>query len=182
MRLHVQDGELQALLRRHWGDGEGATSEEMRKEIERLARVARTGGGEPFRGKKLFMGRCGRCHTLFEEGGQVGPDLTSFDRNDVDRILLNIVNPSAEVREGFETHLVLTKDGRRLDGFLVEETAQALVLRVPDGQNSILAKDEIERRAVSKMSLMPEGLIKDLKDEEVRDLFAYLRSTQPVPK
>src|SRR5688500_13973644 len=144
MRLHAQDADLQALLRRHWGDGEGATTDDMRKEIERMARAVRRGGGEPFRGKALFMARCGRCLTLFEEGGQVGPDLAGFDRNDVDRILLNIVNPSAEVREGFEMHLVLTKDGRRLDGFLVEENSGALVLRVPDGQNAVLAKEEID--------------------------------------
>ena len=56
--------------------------------------------GTPYSGKKLFTANCGKCHTLFGQGGQIGPDLTSFKRDDVANMLVNIVNPSAEVREG----------------------------------------------------------------------------------
>ena len=31
-------------------------------------------------------------------------------------------------------------------------------------------------------ALMPEGLLQGLSDQEVRDLFAYLRSSQPLTK
>jgi len=42
-----------------------------------------------------------------------------------------------------------------------------------------LARDSIEEIKPSRASLMPEGLLKSLGEQQVRDLFAYLRSTQP---
>ncbi len=55
-----------------------------------------------------------------------------------------------------------------------------LVLTTPDGQRIVLPRDDIAEMAVSGISLMPEGLLEGLSDQEVRDLFAYLRSGQPL--
>jgi putative heme-binding domain-containing protein len=158
----------------------GATTAEMRKEIERLAAVVRSGKGDPYEGKKLFTTHCGKCHRLFGKGGDVGPDLTTYQRDDLDAMLLHIVNPSAEIREGFETWLVTTADGRSLTGSLVEKDDQVVVLRGADGPTIVLARDKVEEMRVVPQSLMPEGLLKGLRDPQVRDLFAYLRSTQPL--
>ena len=117
---------------------------------------------------------------LFEEGGRVGPDLTPFARDNLERMLVSIINPGLEIREGFENHLVLTADGRVLNGFLVERDSQIVILRGVDGQNVILKQDDIEELKVIPQSVMPEGLLKNLNEQHLRDLFAYLRSTQPV--
>ena len=95
-------------------------------------------------------------------------------------MLLNIVNPCAEIREGFSTSIVATTDGRVLTGVVVEQDRNVVVLRGEDGQELAIARDEIEAIKASPRSLMPEGLLKGLGDQEVRDLFAYLRSTQPL--
>jgi putative heme-binding domain-containing protein len=95
-------------------------------------------------------------------------------------MLLAIVNPSAEIREGFENFSVLTTDGRRLNGFLVDRDNQLVVLRGTDGQNVVLEQGEIDDMRAAGQSLMPDGLLDKLTDEQVRDLFAYLRSTQPL--
>lgn len=95
-------------------------------------------------------------------------------------MLAHIVNPSAEIREGYETILVTTTDGRVLTGVLVEKDNQVVVLRGADGQNVTVRKTQIEEMGAQKKSLMPEGLLKDLKEQQVRDLFSYLRSTQPL--
>ena len=169
-----------ALVTKHWGNIDGATTAEMQQQIVRLAETIGASSGSPYNGKKLFAANCAKCHTLFGQGGQIGPDLTSYKRDDVANMLVNIVNPSAEVREGFETYQAATDDGRIVSGFLVDRDNQVVVLRGADGQNVTLAHDEIEELLPQRKSLMPEGVLAKLSDQDVRDLFAYLRSTQPL--
>jgi putative heme-binding domain-containing protein len=177
--LH-KDDKIAALVRKHWGDVKGATTAEMQRQIDRLTGVVDTGNGSPYVGKKLFAVRCGTCHMLHATGGTVGPDLTPFKRDDSAYLLLHIINPSAEIREGYENQVVVTADGRTLTGIVVEKDAGVVVLRTADGQRVVLSKDNIEEMRVSGVSLMPEGLLQGLSDQEVRDLFAYLRSGQPL--
>jgi putative heme-binding domain-containing protein len=152
----------------------------MKKEIDRLTGVVGTGTGSPYIGKKLFTVRCATCHVLHATGGTVGPDLTPFKRDDAAHLLLHVINPSAEIREGYENQIVVTGDGRTLTGIVVEKDAGVVVLRTADGQRVVLPKDDVEEMRVSGVSLMPEGLLQGLSDQEVRDLFAYLRSGQPL--
>ena len=168
------------LIRRHWGDVGGLTTEVMRREIQRLTEIVGSGSGDPYRGKLLFGKTCGKCHLLFGDGGRIGPDLTTYKRDDHRNMLLNIVNPSAEIREGFETLLIATEDGRLISGFLVDEDQQTLVVRGVDGQNITIRRNRIDERLRQPKSLMPEQLLNGLSDQQVRDLFAYLRSTQPL--
>jgi putative heme-binding domain-containing protein len=178
--LLVGGPDLSERVSRLYGPIRPATSAESRAEVERLASVVRAGSGVPKPGKRLFDQACARCHTLFSNGGKVGPDLTTYRRDDLDTMLLNIVNPSAEIREGFSTSIVATTDGRVLTGVVVEQDRNVVVLRVDDGRELTIAREDIDAIKASPKSLMPEGLLKGLGDQEVRDLFAYLRSTQPL--
>jgi putative heme-binding domain-containing protein len=71
-------------------------------------------------------------------------------------------------------------DGRTLTGVVVDQDQQTVVLRGSDGKDLSLPRSEIEESQPAKISLMPEGLLKNFTDDQVRDLFAYLRSSQPV--
>jgi putative heme-binding domain-containing protein len=175
-----RDDRLAAAIQRHWGDVDGASTAEMQAQLEQFTLVLNSGHGDPYPGKKLYMQMCGKCHTLHALGGQVGPDLTTFKRDDVRMLLLNILNPSAEIREGYETHVAITADGRVVQGFLIEQDPQVIVLRGADGQTTSLERDDLDEHVVMKKSLMPEGQLKDLSDQQLRDLFAYLRSAQPL--
>jgi putative heme-binding domain-containing protein len=177
--LH-KDETIAALVKKHWGEPKGETTADMKKEINRLTSVVGGGTGSPYVGKKLFTAKCGTCHVLHATGGTVGPDLTPFKRDDAAYLLLHIINPSAEIREGYENSIVSTADGRTLTGIVVEKDASVVVLRTADGQRVVLPKDNIDEMRVSGVSLMPEGLLRGLSDQEVRDLFAYLRSGQPL--
>lgn len=179
MLLH-EDSVIKDLIEKHWGTVAGASTEQMQQELAALTELLSTGSGNPRKGKPLYMKNCGKCHVLFGEGGKIGPDLTSFKRDNQERILVNVVNPSLEVREGFETYVALTADGRVVNGFLADKDSQVAVLRGIDGQNVILRHDEIEEMMPSRKSIMPEGTLKGLTDQQIRDLFAYLRSSQPV--
>lgn len=172
---------LAELCKKHFGPVSGTPVEELRKQIDEYVGKLGGGSGNPYQGKKLFSESCGKCHVLFAQGGKIGPDLTAYKRDDLRGLLLNVVNPSAEIREGFEQYVARTNDGRALVGFIADQDSQVVVLRGADGQNLSLARDEIEELRAVKQSLMPEGILKSLSDQQVRDLFAYLRSTQPLP-
>ena len=138
------------------------------------------GTGDPYQGRTLFQNTCGNCHRLFGKGAAVGPDLTVYDRADIESMLLAIINPSAEIREGFENYSVETKDGRSLSGFLAEQDNRMIVLRGMDNQNVVLSRTDIAELEPAGQSLMPDGLLDGFNDQQTRDLFAYLRSTQPL--
>jgi putative heme-binding domain-containing protein len=153
---------------------------ELEKEIQRLAGVIDVATGNPYPGKKLFIDRCAGCHRLFNRGGEIGPDLTTYQRTDLANLLLNIVNPGAEIREGYQGMMAETRDGRLLNGFITDQDPSRVVLRTLDGQTVPIDSKDLASLAPSPSSLMPEGLLTDLSDQQVRDLFAYLRSTQPL--
>ncbi len=177
------DAGISGLITKHFGSISGATTEEMQKQIAAQTQILQSGKEDPDRyaGEKLFQKNCGKCHKLFGEGGEIGPDLTAFKRDDVARMLVNIVNPSAEIREGFETFLVVTEDGRTVNGFLADQDNNVIVMRSADGQSITIERENIDEMLPQKKSLMPEGLLDKLSEKEVRDLFSYLRSTQPLP-
>ena len=174
-----RDARVAAGAKAAFGDLRPATRAALQAEIERLAGVVRGGPGDPRVGERLFVTRCGACHAMFGRGGRVGPELTTYRRDDLDTLLLNVVNPSAEIREGYAGFQVATTDGRSLSGVLVDQDPNVVVLRGGDGRDSAVRRPEIEEMKASTASLMPEGILDGLAEREVRDLFAYLRSTQP---
>lgn len=178
--LLTRDEMLQARIHAIWGDLEPAAPEAIRRELDKLTGIVTSGSGIPKHGRDLFRQHCGKCHMFFGEGGKVGPDLTSYNRSDLPNLLLNIVHPSAEIREGYVTYVILTKDGRTLVGCLADQDAASVVLRSDEGTETVVARDDIEVMESRKTSLMPEGLLKPLTEQQIRDLIAYLRISQPL--
>jgi putative heme-binding domain-containing protein len=170
------------LCNKHWGELAGPSPDELRSQLEKMIGLIGAGSGNPYQGKQLFATSCGKCHVLFGQGGQIGPDLTGYKRDDLRGILLNVIHPSAEIREGFENYIARTADGRTLTGFIADQDANIIVLRGADGQNISLARDEIDDLRASRESLMPAGQLKAWSEQQIRDLFAYLRATQPLPE
>ena len=179
-RLQRQtDPKIVAITKKYWPQSASKTPAALQSEIERLAKLIRAEPGAPKVGEQLFGKTCGTCHAMFGAGGRIGPELTTYRRDDLDNMLLNIVNPNAEIREGYGTLLVSTNDGRLLSGILMDQDPNSIVIRASDGHDLAIPREEIEEMKASPASLMPEGLLKDLKPKEIVDLFAFLRSTQP---
>jgi putative heme-binding domain-containing protein len=172
--------QIAAQCRQLFGELSGASPEELRASIEKYLGVLSASPGNPYQGKQLYKESCGKCHVLFSQGGRIGPDLTTYKRDDLRGMLMNVVHPSAEIREGFENYVVRTADGRVLTGFIADQDTNVVVLRGADGQNISLARTDIVDLRASRSSLMPDGQLQALTDQQVRDLFAYLRSTQPL--
>jgi putative heme-binding domain-containing protein len=176
------DRALQRLLSDQFGGLIKPDSSQRSHEQQRLVALLTAGGGSPYAGKQLYRNHCGQCHRLHAEGGQVGPDLTPFQRQDVAGLLAKILDPSRQVREGYQTHMVILEDGRLVQGFVVDRDPQLLVLRTADGIDVRLEQAQIEQHRVLERSLMPDGLLDELSDAQLLDLFAYLRSAQPLPE
>jgi putative heme-binding domain-containing protein len=132
------------------------------------------------KGRAVFERTCAPCHVLYGAGGKIGPDLTGSNRANLDYILTEIINPSEVMQDGYHLTTITTRDGRTLAGNVANEDDQQLTLRMV-GQDTTVPKSEIASREKSPISLMPEGLLKTLSSDEVRDLIAYLRTTSQVP-
>jgi putative heme-binding domain-containing protein len=153
---------------------------ELKEDLTRLQSVVAARPGMPKAGRELFAQNCAKCHTLFGKGGVAGPELTTYPRQDTDNLLLHIVDPNTAIREGYLTSIVTMVDGRTLAGVIADQDNQTVVLRGSDGKDLPLARNQIELVQPATVSLMPEGLLRSFNDDQVRDLFAYLRSSQPV--
>ena len=153
-----------------------------RAAMEKIRGTLSIGTGDPYAGEAIFMARCATCHQLFHKGGQIGPNLTPYQRDDLTTLLPSILDPSAEIREGFTNYLVQTKDGRAVSGFIPEQDANIIVLRGLDGQDLPIPRSDVRELTPSPTSLMPPGLLEGLDDQQLRDFFAYLRIPQPITK
>ena len=134
--------------------------------------------GDPAKGEKVFRGaitNCFSCHAIGAAGGRVGPDLSAVGAGlPIDMIVESVLWPNRQVKEGYNTTAVLTKNDQIFQGFHASEDKQTLILRDP-------AKDELIRIPISEIrarkeigSVMPEGLTNGLTREELRDLIRFL--------
>ncbi len=179
MRQH-NDAELQQALNRHFPNTLSMDLSAATARVQKILTQLDQAHGDPYKGRTLYAERCGRCHRLFEKGGEIGPDLTGYQRDAVEVLALNIVAPSLEVREGYQSVAIRTEDGDVLVGFLESELADEIVLKGVDGKVHVVPRDSIEALRPQAESLMPQGLLDDFSEEQIRDLFAYLRSPQPI--
>lgn len=186
MRLH-EDAEVQAMLNKLWGKTR-ATSEEKQQQVARLrtALVAQRGKTvdteQMTRGRALFTKHCATCHTLFDEGGQTGPNLTGYERDNIDFLLLSVVDPSAAVREEFTQFQIVTTSGLTLTGLIDKQDDRTVSIRGANNQTTLLNRDEVELLKAMDTSIMPDGLVDKLNDTELADLFAYVMTRTPPAK
>lgn len=131
-------------------------------------------------GRALFAKTCQQCHTLFGEGGKIGPDITGANRADLDYLMVNIIDPSAVIPKDYQVTNVWTKEGDVLSGIMTQEDAQAITILTETTTTRIERKD-IDTLKKSELSMMPEGLLLPLSKQEMADLIAYLRSPAQVP-
>jgi putative heme-binding domain-containing protein len=131
-------------------------------------------------GRALFAHTCAKCHTLFDDGGKIGPDLTGSQRINPEYVLTKVLDPSAVVAKDYQMMIFILNDGRVINGLVKQETDKVVTVQT---QNELvrLAKSDIESRKQSAQSMMPEGQLAPMTDLEVRDLIAYLAGPDQAP-
>ena len=179
---NLKDGAVDRKLAEVWGVARETSGDRAKSIAEARKHFGAKGEREPdpMLGRSVFAKTCQQCHVLFGTGGNVGPELTGSNRGDLDYVLANVYDPSALIGKDYQAHVVVTKDGRVLTGIVRSEDADAITL-VTTTETLVVPKVQVEERATSETSMMPEGLWANLSDHEVRSLLAYLASPGQVP-
>ncbi len=167
-----------------WGPLQGisADKEALFEKYRGLLKVDSLARANKARGRLLFNRTCAACHKLHGHGGTTGPDITGANRTNLEYLLGNILTPSAVIQDAYRMHIVVTESGRVYSGIPAGEDKRQLRLRVAtQDEPVVINKSAIESRDVAPVSMMPEGQLKTLADQEVIDLIAYLQSLQQVP-
>lgn len=124
-------------------------------------------------GEVLFKRNCANCHRLYGDGKNIGPDLTGSNRGNMDYVLGNVIDPSAEVPRQFTTSVIALNSGRIITGVIVAKNANTISVQT-DKELMVIAVSNIEERTRTGKSLMPDGLLDPLSEEQVRDLIGYV--------
>ena len=175
-----EDAAIDAVVTGHWGRITRGTPEEKLADVRRFNNDLRAFPGDPQSGLAVYKEHCAKCHKLFDEGEDIGPDLTAANRKDRQYMLRSIVDPSSYIRAEYLSTQLITDDGRIVTGLIAEETPTTITLVDSQNESTTIARDSIDEMATSEISQMPEGLLKLLEPQELRDLFVYLESDGPL--
>jgi putative heme-binding domain-containing protein len=170
-----QEPPIKTLVEKHFGKVSAVASPAKLEEMRRIRSVLEVAKGDPAQGQAIFTARCASCHRLLGEGGSAGPDLTGYERGNLEFWLPAILDPSLEIREEFQIYLAQLKDGRQAMGMMADQGEQTITLKDVANQLTLLDRKEITNLQALPTSLMPEGLLLGLSDSELANLFAYLR-------
>jgi putative heme-binding domain-containing protein len=161
-----------------------AEARALREKLDRFRKLL-DGPGDATLGKAVFAKTCQTCHTLRGEGQTIGPNLDGIGIREPEHLLRAILTPSAAIEGGYRLYRVRTKDGDVLDGLLVRESNDEIVLKPVNAEEERIARRRIQTSGFTRFSVMPEGLLENLPAKDVSDLFAYVRSAgrpnEPIP-
>ncbi len=177
---NLKDAALNQQVEKIWGAVRESDADKLKEIAQYKTMLASGPAGEASRGRALFARTCQQCHTLFDAGGQVGPDITGSNRADLDYILQNILDPNAVIPNDYRTSTVELKDERVITGIVTKQDDTAVTIMTAN-ETLIIPRGEVKSLTQGEVSMMPEGLLQALTDGEVRDLVAYLRSPAQVP-
>jgi cytochrome c oxidase cbb3-type subunit III len=173
--------------------GVGMTPEEIWQVITYIRSVEKKASaestGDAMRGKTLFgTSACSSCHMINGKGGRLGPDLTgagsarSFDylvesvRKPSRRLAQGISEAMKEFSQEYETVNVVTADGTKLQGVVLNEDSFTLQMMDSREQIHLFDKDKLKSFEKTRDSLMPAYDVKTLSDKDLQDIVAYMLS------
>ncbi|MEZ5385716.1 MAG: PQQ-dependent sugar dehydrogenase [Prosthecobacter sp.] len=136
--------------------------------------------GDAKRGVELVsmtgkMAACLACHIINGTGRDFGPDLSKVgSRLTREQILESLHQPSKAIAKGYETWMLTLKDDSVQTGFVVNPGDVGVTLKLPSGQPQTFDRSQIKRQKVAPISLMPEGLLQSMTEQEAADLIAFL--------
>ncbi|MDX1950567.1 MAG: c-type cytochrome [Verrucomicrobiota bacterium] len=178
----LKNEEINSSVEKIWGAFR-ETSADRKAQIEQYKKIYWAGGSQPgdaSRGRAVFNRVCQQCHTLFDTGGKVGPDLTGSARADLNYILENMVDPNAVIPNDYRSSTIETRDERIITGILKQQNEKSVTIATAN-ETIIIPRNEILSIQQSDISMMPEGLLQALGQQEIRDLIYYLGRPGQVP-
>jgi putative heme-binding domain-containing protein len=172
---NLGDEALTKLLTEAWGEIRD-TPEAKKAEFTKWEAVLKPEAlakADKSKGRLMFTAVCSACHKMYGQGGAIGPELTGSDRRNLKYLLENILDPNAVVPADFRVSIFHLKDGRTLTGVIPEQTERTLTIQTP-AERLTIERTQIVKQEQMAQSLMPEGLLAALGEENVLNLIAYL--------
>lgn len=145
------------------------------EEVAAGYRKAWDGKADLDNGRLVFRKLCGSCHRIEDEGTHIGPPLASVIEKSNEQIALSVFQPNAEVDPRYQMYQLVTDDGVVHTGLMEASQGDVVVIRNAKGELERFQREEIEILKASGKSLMPEGLLSQMKPEEFRDVLAFIR-------
>jgi len=177
--LELKDPALSKRVVAAWGTVRTDRDPERVEVIKKMRAVVAGKKGAAVAGWKVFEAKCQQCHTIYGKGADVGPDLTGVGRQTLDAVLTNVLDPNLEVGKPYYQYIAKTKDGKIITGILAEESDQRVVLKREGGILESVARGDLEKLVPQTLSLMPEGLEKNMTEQEFVDLVEFMLTTAP---
>ncbi len=180
--MNLGNNELTARVNALWGLVRETAADKARLIADYKKRLTpeSLARGDRSAGRLLFQQNCANCHKLFDVGGAIGPDITGSQRQNLDYLLENLIDPSGAVVRDYQMQIIETTSGRVITGLVVAESKSAVTIQTVN-EKVVVPADEIEDRVTSPVSMMPDGMLQKLSNEQVRDLVAYVTGTKQVP-
>jgi putative heme-binding domain-containing protein len=131
--------------------------------------------GNSVNGKTVFMNNCALCHQVNNEGYDFGPKLSEIGAKlSKDGLWDAILHPSAGISFGYEGWSLKMKDGTQYSGIISSKTETDIELKLPGGMKKQIKTSELASLTQMPASMMPEGLYRNLVDQDLADLLEYM--------
>ncbi|NQT12859.1 MAG: c-type cytochrome, partial [Planctomycetes bacterium] len=134
--------------------------------------------GEIDRGRAVFKRECSKCHRLEGVGYDLGLPLGSIKDRGKDGILLNLLDPNANINPQYVNYVAVTDQGQSITGMITTETANSITLQRAEGESDTVLRSNIDELVDTGLSIMPEGLEKQVTKQEMADLLDYLMAVE----
>lgn len=136
----------------------------------------------PAAGKAVFERSCAQCHRLGQVGNDVGPPLQQLGEKSPLQLMEAILDPSREVDPKYAAYNVLTVEGLVINGIIIQESGNQIVIAESGGRQTTLDRDSIDQINSSGLSLMPEGLEEQITPDQMLELIRFLQIGQNQPR
>ncbi|TWU56087.1 PVC-type heme-binding CxxCH protein [Rubripirellula reticaptiva] len=153
----------------------GGVVSSNRQQVAQEYESALTKAADANHGKEVFTRVCAACHRINGHGHLAGPDLSDVRNRSKAALLYDILDPNSKVEPSFVAYTILTLDGGIYTGLVESETDEVIVLKMAEGKSMLIGRAEIDQMKASEVSLMPEGIEKDITPQQMADLLAYLK-------
>jgi putative membrane-bound dehydrogenase-like protein len=131
--------------------------------------------GDALKGRAVFQKHCAACHRVGGIGVDVGPDIGDTRTKTEEALLGDIIFPNQAIDSNFINYVLTTKAGRVLTGVIAAESSTSVTLRRAENESDTVLRQDIDEMASTGLSLMPEGLEKNITVEEMADLLRFLK-------
>lgn len=138
--------------------------------------------GDPMHGREVFSKHCATCHKIGDVGVSFATDISDSREKTLEQLLTAVLQPNRAVDANFFSYTAVTVDGLAVTGLLTAETSTSVTLKEAFDKEATLNRDDIETLSSTGLSLMPEGLEREIPQQHMANLLAFIKNWRYLDK